>query len=563
MIGQTPDNAEIHNNLANTLKRLGRLEEARRHYQAALKLKPSYSEAHSNLANLLRELGESEAAMAAARRAIECNPRNSDAYINAAGVAMAQGSPSEALRWLDNLASFAPDLPGGLIARARALKDSERVNEALEAARRAVAGAPESGEAREVLAQLLGVMGQSEEALEAFDQAAALPAPQPIDALLGKASLLMELGRFPEASATLDKALAVYPRGVKTWVNRADLKTFSADDPELAQMEALLAAGGAPGHDDRMMLHFALGKAWMDAGDGERAFAHLAEGNRLKRATFTYDAAATDRWIASIIEQFTPDLAVRLAGQGDPSDLPVFVVGMPRSGTTLVEQILASHPQVHGAGELKTMQAMVDRISGPDLRPLGFPQLLATLLPHDLAPLGRTYVEQVAPLAPQQQRIVDKMPANFLYVGLIHLMLPNARIIHCRRDPVDTCLSCYSKLFQGEQKFSYDLQELGQFYRGYESLMAHWRGLLPAERLIEVRYEDVVNDIEDEARRLIGFLGLDWDEACLEFHQNRRQVRTASLHQVRQPLYRSGIGRWKAYAGQLSPLLEALDVTAA
>jgi hypothetical protein len=194
---------------------------------------------------------------------------------------------------------------------------------------------------------------------------------------------------------------------------------------------------------------------------------------------------------------------------------------------------------------------------------LGFPGLLETLLPHDLAPLGRHYVEQVASQAPHRQRIVDKMPANFLYAGLIHLMLPNARIIDCRRDPVDTCLSCYTKLFAGEQKFAYDLRELGQFYRGYDSLMAHWRRLLPNDRLMEIRYEDVVDDLEGEARRMIAFLGLDWDDSCLAFHRTSRQIRTASLHQVRQPINRARVGRWKAYAGHLGPLLDSLGITAA
>jgi hypothetical protein len=231
---------------------------------------------------------------------------------------------------------------------------------------------------------------------------------------------------------------------------------------------------------------------------------------------------------------------------------------MPRSGTTLTEQILASHPKVHGAGELTALQRMLNSVAGPDRKLLGYPQMMSALLPQDLATLGRAYVERLAALAQGKPRVVDKMPANFQFAGLVHLMLPNARIIHCRRDPIDVCLSCYSKNFSERKDFAYDLRELGLYYRAYEALMAHWRGLLPPERFIEVDYEAVVDDLEGQARRLVAFCGLDWDEACLDFHQTSRQVRTASVNQVRRPIYRSSLARWKPYEHHLAPLIEAL-----
>ncbi|MDR3435504.1 sulfotransferase [Telmatospirillum sp.] len=554
VIERVPDSPENHNNLGNTLARLGRLQEARREYKAAIGLKPSYSVAHSNLAKLLNDLGETGPAMAEARQAIEIEPRNLDAYINIAAICLARSDPDEALRWLDNLASVAPNHPGGLVSRARILKDGDRPGEALEAARQAVAVAPQSGEAHEMLAQCLARHDQSEEALASYDRAIALPSPRPEDKLVGKGSLLVELGHTEQARALFDQALKINPGTAGAWFNRSELERFDA--AEIARMEGLLAATEI--HDDRIMLEFALAKGWRDVGDDERGFAHLAEGNRLKRASFEYDAAATDHWISSIIETFTEAMRDRFAGLGDPSPVPVFIIGMPRSGTTLVEQILSSHPLVHGAGELKTLQGMVDHISGPDMRPIGYPKLLDSLLDTDLPRLGRYYVGHVASLGPASARIIDKMPANFLYAGLINLLLPNARIIHCRRDPVDTCFSCYTKLFQGEQRFAYDLAELGRFHCGHDRLMAHWRTLLPADRLTDVAYEDVVNDLDGEARRLVAFLGLEWNDACLEFWKNRRPVHTASVNQVRQPIYRSSVGRWKALAGHLQPLLDSL-----
>lgn len=557
-----PDSPEAHNNLANTYRRLGRLNEARTEYEAALALNPSYSEAHANLAHLLNELGEHAAALAAVRRAIDLNPRNADAYLNAAAIALAMKQPDEVIRWINNIFSFAPDHPGALMAMALVLQETEDFVAAEQFARRAVAAAPQNGEAHQRLGQVLQAMDRAEEALAEFEQAAALPGPCPESPVEQKALLLLGLGRIAEARATFDAALEINPRSAKVWFNRSEAKTFGPDDPDLATMERLLIEGGRQGigRDDRIALSFALGKACLDAGQDDRAFAFFAEANRLKRATIPYDPDATDRWIDEIIATCTPDQCARLAEQGDPSELPVFVIGMPRSGTTLVEQILAAHPLVHGAGELRLIQSMVDRIAGPDRVPLGYPRLIGVIAPEEMPRLARHYLDRISPLAAGRTRVVDKMPANFLYAGLIHALFPNARILQCRRDPVDTCLSCYTRNFSGEQKFAYDLSELGRFHRGFERLAEHWRRVLPADRYTEVSYEAVVADLDGEARRLVAFCGLDWDEACLSFHRGARIVRTASAVQVRQPIYRSSVGRWRRHARHLGPLLAALGI---
>jgi hypothetical protein len=224
---------------------------------------------------------------------------------------------------------------------------------------------------------------------------------------------------------------------------------------------------------------------------------------------------------------------------------------MPRSGTTLVEQILASHPSVFGAGELSTLRRLADKHGGI----VDLPKILAPELARSM---GEAYLAETALLAGGKARVVDKMPSNFLQAGLIPLILPGARIIHIRRDAVDNCLSCYSKLFAREQLFTYNLAELGQFYRDYEALMAHWRNVLSPNRFIEVDYEAVVDDQEGQSRRLIEFLGLPWDETVLEFHKTKRPVRTASVNQVRQPLFKSSVGRWKPFAKRLKSLTDAL-----
>jgi hypothetical protein len=273
----------------------------------------------------------------------------------------------------------------------------------------------------------------------------------------------------------------------------------------------------------------------------------------MKRAELAYDADATSRWMADIAANFTPALLERLGQSKAGSSRPIFVVGMPRSGTSLVEQILASHPAIHGAGELSHIQKLANLLGD-------FPASIAEAAPADLASLGISYLEAIAPLGAGQRHVVDKMPANIFYAGLIRLILPEARIIHCRRDPVDTCLSCYSKLFTKGQLFSYDQAELGRYHRDYQSLAAHWRAVLPATHFYEVDYEAVVADLESEARRMLDFLGLPWDPACLEFYRTERPVRTASVNQVRQPLYRSSAGRWRRHEQNLQRLLDALGV---
>jgi hypothetical protein len=240
--------------------------------------------------------------------------------------------------------------------------------------------------------------------------------------------------------------------------------------------------------------------------------------------------------------------------------VPIFVLGMPRSGTTLVEQILASHARVHGAGELKALNDVVDTVHGPDGAVLPFPDFVRALDAASIRAIGTGYLAQLQKLAPASPHITDKMPSNYYFVGLIHLALPNARIIHTVRDPIDTCMSCFSKLFTAEQSHTYDLGELGRYYRGYQKLMAHWHRVLPVGRILDVRYEDVVADLEGQARQIIAHCGLEWDPRCLAFHETERPVRTASATQVRKPIYRSAIGRWRVYEEFLDPLLTELQL---
>ena len=239
--------------------------------------------------------------------------------------------------------------------------------------------------------------------------------------------------------------------------------------------------------------------------------------------------------------------------------MPIFIVGMPRSGTTLIEQIIASHPSVYGAGELHHLCTLIQR---PIERPIGvkhYPENMRYLTPTGLHAIADEYLSCLKNYAPAAAHITDKMPGNYVAIGLIHALFPHAKIIHVERNPIDTCLSCYTKLFRQGQFFSYDLRELGHFYANYRRIMAHWRQVLPAHSWLDICYEDVVSDLESEARRLIAYCGLQWDPVCLSFHSLKRQVRTASFVQIRKPIYASSVDRWRRFERELAPLIKVLS----
>jgi tetratricopeptide (TPR) repeat protein len=561
-IEHEPGSVEARNNLGIVLQRLGDLPAAADAYEGALALDAENAAAHANLASVLGELGRFEAALDHARRAVARAPGLVGAYVYAALAEAGLARHAAALDWLDRAVALAPNSSPVLNARAEALRRLDRVEEGLASCRQAVALAPEDGEAKNMLGLLCHALGRDEEAIEAFEAAARL-LPHPGVALANKATVMLELGRSADGAAALADALAAEPELASAWYARADMTSYTPGHPDIDAMERVLASDGSRSgprsarqrDEDRLLLHYALAKAYLDIKDAPRAFHHLNQGSRRKRATFDYDVAVDERWMASVAAALPSELFAALRDAGEPSETPIFILGMPRSGTTLVQQILAALPGVHAAGEPRHLERVVGELGGP------YPGAVAGLTRDRLAALGRRYLALATAAAPAvARRIIDKMPNNFRYAGLIHLMVPGARIIHCRRNPVDTCFSCYSKLFTTGQEFSYDLHELGRYYVSYATLMAHWRAVLPADRFIEIDYETVVGNLETEARRLVAFCGLSWDDACLSFHQGSQIVRTASMNQVRRPLYASSVARWEAFRGELGPLLEALGI---
>ncbi len=391
--------------------------------------------------------------------------------------------------------------------------------------------------------------GDAAKAEEALGKARQL-APDSIPVLGNLANLRKQTGDSAGAEQCYREILARDPSLARAWQEMAQVKRFAAGDPDIEAMRRLHRSGSLD-DDGRMHIAFALGKALEDAGDYDDAFPFLAEANALKRKTLGFDIAAHGAAVEELMRVFDADMLARAGASSVTDERPVFVLGMPRSGTTLVEQILASHHAVYGAGELETLSEMVAKHIP------GFPAGAAMLLPRGFEALGRDYIRALVKDTGKARRVTDKMPRNFLFIGLIALAMPNARIIHCRRSPMDTCLSCFTLHFPRGQEFSYDLAELGAYYRLYRRLMDHWHRVLPG-RIFDIDYEDVVADPARKARELIDACGLEWDEACLDFHRTKRQVMTASATQVREPVHTRSVARWRRFERHLAPLREAL-----
>ncbi|WP_174246379.1 sulfotransferase [Burkholderia sp. L27(2015)] len=391
------------------------------------------------------------------------------------------------------------------------------------------------------------------------------------------ANCLHALGRFAQAHDAYRQAIRLAPMNGSYYRNFSQSYRLMADDPCFISMSQLIMRAETLTIENRAQLHFAYGHALSDQGHQEIAFEHFLKANALKRPGVPYDEAMTLNLIKCMPDLFTIDLLRAKRGLGDPSDAAIFIIGMPRSGSTLIEQILASHPRVFGAGERPDFaQSLWRFITGDDDHAKIDIDALHTVTQAQLAQLGAEYTRSIrsatndgandaahggadsgADSTARYARIADKYPFNFIHVGMIHLALPNARFIHSRRAPVETCLSNFSRLFH-DVPFSYDLGELGRYYRAYDTLMAHWRSVLPDGVMLEVRYEELVDDLEGNARRMCAHCALEWDEHCMTFHRTQRQVVTASAAQVREPLYRTSLHRWHPPATILQPLYDAL-----
>jgi tetratricopeptide (TPR) repeat protein len=575
--------------LGVTLSALGRGDEAIAELEAAVKLKREFPDAWRALADHREAVGDQSGAeaaraqflktstrdprlMAAAaalgenripeaeallRRHLQAHPKDIAALRMLAEVAARIGRYRDAQLLLEHCLELAPDFHGARQNYAVALHRQGNHAAALPEVERLLAVAPRNPNYRALQAALLAAIGEYPRAIEIYTEVLK-EYPRQARIWMSYGHSLKTAGRVPEGIEAYRHALQLEPGIGEAWWSLANLKTYRFGAPELAQMRSQLERSDLPA-EDGWHFHFALGKALEDRGEHEASFRHYQQGNALRRRQVHYDAERIRVHVADAKALFSAEFLSSRRGCGADAADPIFIVGLPRAGSTLIEQILASHSQVEGTMELPDVPALAQTISarvGADAA--RYPQALAALSPEQLRRLGEEYLERTRiQRKSDRPRFIDKLPNNFLHTGFIHLMLPNASIIDARRHPLGCGFSNFKQHFARGQNFTYDLTELGGYYRSYVELMAHFDSVLPG-RVHRVLYEALVEHTEAEVRRLLDYCHLPFEPACLRFYENERAVRTASSEQVRSPIYRDGMQQWRHFEPWLGPLKVAL-----
>ena len=540
-----PQDAEAQYNLGAAQLEAGRVEEAVASFRRALTLKPDSADAHNDLGNALRRLGRLDEALSSYRQALALKRDSVEAQAAVCSVLRELGRLPEAIDGYRTLVSLRPDLAEGHGNLGSLLLDAGQWEEAVASYGHALATKPDYAEAHHNLGIALRLLGRAQEAEASCRQALALnPGLAAAWAVLG--DIRADRGDFAGAEAQFRHAVTLDPDLAEGWAGLAQLRKMTTADAEWRDAALRLASGNLSPRKEGL-LRYALGKFFDDVRDFDQAFAHYRRANELgKLRRLPHDRDQVTRSIDRMLTDYDRARLVRSRAFGVSSPLPVFVVGMPRSGTSLAEQILASHPAVFGAGELTFWNSV--GASGPPFLGEG------TAGAATLHAAAENYLRLLRTRSAQAHRIIDKMPANFLQLGLIHAALPGARIIHLQRDPIDTCLSIYFQDFSATLSYANDLGDLAHYYAEYLRLMQHWRSVLPGAAMLDVPYENLVADPEAWGRKMLAFIDLPWDPRCLEFYRTERSVLTASKWQVRQRISTSSIGRWRHYQEHLGEL---------
>jgi len=551
-LGIKPDHAQTHYNLGLVLEELGRTEPAIEHFNKSITIDADNAAAHSNLADAYAKLRRWEEAIKAYQRVLAIQAEDVVTIIKLGNVFLA------AQLWTNSIPRYEQALalqPNNALVHKNlgsALHNVGQLQKALKCFEQALSLHPDFIGARIALAMVLRQLGRAEEALAHLERAIDFE-PDDVDAHIGLADTLRDLGQAELAIERLEQFLTARPTCGAIYYHISMIKPKQALIPAVEKLldHPNLSKGNA------IYCHFALGNFFRSGKSFDQAFSHFLKANTLHRETISYDPKENIQTVDSLIKVYSKRFFQRRRHFGSASQLPVFILGMPRSGSTLVEQIVSSHPQVHGTGELGAFPAVDVRIA-LRLKFSGPPPECMFLIDRKIAEeYSAQYLQELALHCPSAKRITEHLAGNFFKIGLIKTLFPEARIIHCQRNPLDTCISLFFHYFMG-LKCSFELTELGQYYLQYQRLMSHWQNLFPGE-ILNVQYEELVMDQERVSKQLIDYLGLDWDEKCIDFHNNERPVMTPSNIQVRQPMYKNSMNRWKHYEKHLQPLIDVLQ----
>ena len=490
------------------------------------------------------------------RRILTRNPGNVSAMRLWAALGIREKRYPEAEALLKQAVKVAPGFSRAWSDLCGAQLEQEKFDEVIENANQLIKLNPNSAEGHVWLAAGTAADGRHSAAIAAYDKALEVE-PKHVGAMCGKGNALRTVGDQDGAIAAYRSSIEANPLYAEAYWSLANLKTFRFDDQEVEDMLALVDDDRIPA-DGQVQLNNALGLEFEARKDYDRAFDFIDRGNVLRRDREFYDRVENEERTDLAIETFTPQFIQDNAGHGFPDPAPIFIVGLPRSGSTLLEQILSSHSRVDGTHELPELGKSIranPKLIDPGIR---YPTSVTSIDADGFLQLGREYIERTRRYRGDCPYFTDKNPNNFVHVGLIHLILPNAKIINARRHPLDSCFGSYKQLFAQGQPFTYDLVELGEYYLQYQRLMDHWHNLLPG-RVLDVKYEEVVHDLEGQVRRILDYCELEWEESCLNFHETSRSVKSASSEQVRQPIYTSAVNKWRRYESHLGPLIDTLE----
>ena len=502
-----------------------------------------------------KESGRGKEAEDIYRSILKRDPNHVEAARLLARIAMDHERYHEAEILLMRVVKNAPDYARAWIDLANTQNDQDKHHEATKSAHELLRITPESAESYMLYAGIIGSAGRHEAAIIAYEKAIKL-SPQKAGAFSSMAHHLKTIGRQDEAIAAYRHSIAIKPDHTESYWSLVNLKTFQFKDEEIDTMQALLLKKDLS-DESRVHLHNALGLEYESRKEYQKSFDNMTKCNQLRRKAESYDPVETELLHQKIITIFNAGFFEQDAA--DVSDVsPIFIVGLPRSGSTLLEQILASHTQVEGTYELSDLSRTMQSVRRQNPRgKKSFPESLEHFNLQQWVAIGQGYLESTQKYRTDRAFFVDKNPNNFTFIGALKLALPNAKIINARRHPLDSCYGSYKQLFASGQSFSYDLVELGEYYLQYQNLMEYWHQVLP-NFILDVHYENVVNDLETEVERILDFCGLPFEEHCLRFHETERAVKTASSEQVRQPLYSSSVNLWRNYENNLGDLIEIL-----
>jgi tetratricopeptide (TPR) repeat protein len=551
-IGIIPDHADTHYYLGVVLEQLGRTEAAIEHYGKSIKITADNALVHGHLADAFSKLQRWQEAIKAYQQVLIIQVDDVGTMIKLGQAFTKAKFIPESIEMYEQALTLLPD--NALVNRrlGASLLIMGQVKKAIACFEQALSLRPDYYAVQIDLALALRQLGRAEEALNPLQEAIGLK-PDDDEAHISLALTHKQLGQTELAIDRLEQFLAIRPACGRAYYHISMIKPEQVLIPVVEK----LVSDHKLTNDDAIYCHFALGN-FLDSGKYfDQAFKHYLLANRMQRETFTYNARENKQYVDSLIKVYSKGFFQGKHQFGSVSQLPVFIVGIPRSGTTLIEQILSSHALIHGAGEIRACPAINYSIAQQLKHAKPDPECM-TLIDRKMAEeCSVQYLQELTFHCPDAERITDKEPGNFFRIGLIKTLFPDARIIHCQRNPLDNCISVFFHYFKAFQ-CSFELTELGQFYLDYERLMTHWQKLFPGE-IFTVRYEELVEDQERVSKRLIDYLGLEWDENCLDFYNNKRNVMTPSNIQVRQPMYKNAIGRWKPYEKHLQPLIDVLQ----